>query len=179
MDYSRWDSLEVSDDEDETQQTLLSAPTRVTPQPAKKADAKELVHQLMEAERLGEDVLTERSQMVELDRRRNLNREALAALRREDRTLGKEVAAAQKHWICMGDMFMRQPHGSAREMLEADQARIEKETEALRASVKRKSSKLCEIDPSIAGGSDVHRSFVSLHGVSAADMEGLLSSPSL
>ena len=64
-------------------------------------------------------------------------------------------------------------------MLEADQARIEKEIEALRQSVKRKSSKLCEIDPSIAQGSNIHRSFRDLVGVSAVELEGMMSTTSM
>ena len=113
--------------------------------------------------------------MVELDRRRNLNREALAALRQSAKTHGAEAAASQKRWMCLGDMFVRQSSGDAKAMLEADQARIEQEMEALRASVKRKTSKLCEIDPSIARGSNVHRSFVDLVGVSAVELESMVN----
>ena len=65
-------------------------------------------------------------------------------------------------------------HGNARAALEEEQKRLDREVEALRQSVKTKSSALCELDPSIAGGSNVHRSFVSLHGVSAGELEGLL-----
>ena len=70
---------------------------------------------------------------------------------------------------------MRQSSSDAKAMLEADQARIEQEMEALRASVKRKTSKLCEIDPSIAQGSSIHRSFVDLVGVSAVELEGMVN----
>ena len=135
------------------------------------AEAAGLVDRLMKAERLGEEVLTERQQMIELDRRRNANREALGSLRRTEKRIGAEAAAAQKHWVCMGDTFLKHKDASARQLLEADQKRIEAELEELRQSVKRKSSQLCELDPSIADGSDIHRSFVSLHGVSAAELE--------
>lgn len=184
-DYSKWDKLDVSDDEDgEPQQpaAIAAGQRRVHPSPAAAQDAAELVARMTKAERLGEEVLTERAQMVELDRRRNANREALAALRKADRdaagqhaSSGSSSSSSMKHWVCLGDVFMRQPHASARQMLEDDQKRIEAELEALRSGIKRKSSTLCELDPSIADGSDVHRSFVSLHGVSAAELQGMLS----
>ena len=49
----------------------------------------------------------------------------------------------------------------------------------MRQSVKRKSSKLCEIDPSIAQGSNIHRSFRDLVGVSAVELEGMMSTTSM
>ena len=142
---------------------------------ASRAGAEELAERLVKVEMLGEEVLTERQQMVELDRQRNTNREALGALRRTERSQGSEESAAQKYWLYQGEHFVRRKHGDARAMLEEEQKRLDGEIEALRLSVKKKSSALCELDPSIAGGSNVHRSFVSLHGVSAAQLEGLLS----
>jgi hypothetical protein len=177
-DYSKWDNLDVSDDEDtDTRPTQPTTSAGRGRPPAAVHDAAELVARMTKAERLGEEVLTERAQMVELDRRRNANREALGALRKADTggTGQKNAGSSMKHWVCLGDVFMRQPHASARQMLEDDQKRIETELEALRLSVKRKSSALCELDPSIADGSDVHRSFVNLHGVSAGELQGMLS----
>lgn len=193
-DYSKWNSFDVSDDEDDEAQVTAArsraAAARQQQQqaagPASGQDAAELVARMTKAEKLGEEVLTERAQMVELDRRRNANREALAALRKADREAGAAQgissgsggstrADGMKHWVCLGDTFLRQPHQSARQMLEEDQRRIESELETLRSSVKRKSSALCELDPSIAGGSNVHRSFLSLHGVSAGELQSLVS----
>ena len=113
-------------------------------------DAATIVDRLTRAERIGEDVLAERQQMVELDRRRNANREALAALRRMDREAESTgIAAPEKHWMCRGDFFLKEPTATTRQLLEQDQRRIEGELEALRLSVKRKSSLLCELDPSM------------------------------
>ena len=139
--------------------------------PAGPKDAASVVDRLTQVERLGEEVMTERQQMVELDRRRNSNREALGAIRRAEKAQGAAAAAEEKRWMCLGEVFVRQPTSRAKEMLQADQQRIEEEMRELRAKIKRKSSKLCELDPSIAGGSDIHRSFVSLHGVSARELE--------
>ena len=149
-DYSRWDNLELSSDEEDERprQPPPRAPPRVP------RDAATIVERLTKAERLGEEVLAERQQQIELDRRRNQNREALAAFRRMEREATADDSAAadassEKHWMCMGDLFMRRPRGTARQMLEEDQRRIERELEALRVSVKRKSSQLCELDPSM------------------------------
>ena len=89
----------------------------------------------------------------------------MASLRRVERQ-GAAAAAATKHWVCLGDTFVRRPHGKTRTMVEKDQERLEGEIAALHRSVQQKTSELCEIDPSISGGSDVHRSFSSLHGLS-------------
>lgn len=86
--------------------------------------------------------------MIDLERRRNMNREALASLRRIERQ-GGEVAAGSKHWICLGDVFVKRPHAATRAMLEEDGRRLEAEVEALRTSVKKKTSELCELDPSM------------------------------
>jgi hypothetical protein len=93
-------------------------------------------------------VLAERQQMIDLERRRNMNREALASLRRIERQ-GGDVAAQSKHWICLGDVFVKRPHGPTRAMLEEDGRRLEAEVEGLRTSVKKKTSELCELDSSM------------------------------
>ena len=103
---------------------------------------------MQRAELLGEEILTDRQQMVELDRRRNKNREALAALRRIDRQ-GPEAAASQKHWVCLGQTFAKHSQAETRGMLEADQTRLDAELDRLRGDVKRKTSLVCELDPSM------------------------------
>ena len=149
--YAKWDSFAVSDsddDEDDKKQQPWPIPPSETPVRAP-ADAAAVVGHLAKVERLGEEVVAERAQMVDLDRRRNQNREALAALRRIDRQSGGASSAAQKHWMCMGDIFLKRPHATTRSMLEEEQTRIDGELESLRASVKRKTSTLCELDPSM------------------------------
>ena len=165
-DYSKWDKFDVSDsDEDEGAAAKSAAPPPPTQQQQKEAQkqhANERLERMQKVELLGEEVLTDRQQIVELDRRRNKNREALAALRRIEREKGAEVAATQKHWVCMGETFTKYDQTSARSMLEADQKRLDAEIDRLRDEVKRKTSEVCKLDPSIANGSDIHRSFVDL-----------------
>ncbi|KAL3917828.1 MAG: hypothetical protein SGPRY_006254 [Prymnesium sp.] len=118
--------------------------------------ANELVAKMTAAELLGEEVLVDRKQVVELDRKRNQNREALAALRRDARpTAGQGGAAAaaaassERRWVCMGDYFMKQSQAEVVQALQADQQRIEAEIESFNLRIKQKTSQLCEIDSSI------------------------------
>ena len=102
--YAKWNNLEVSDSDDDE-----VAQPKPPPRPAAQSGsgrsatdasaAASVLDRMQRVELLGEEILTDRQQMVELDRRRNKNREALAALRRIDRQ-GTEAAAAQKHWVC-------------------------------------------------------------------------------
>ena len=84
----------------------------------------------------------------------------------------------QKIWMCHTETFLKTPVGSARQSLEEDQAEIDEEIKALRASVRRNASKLCELDPSIAAagadGQVGQRTFESLHeGYTAAELEAV------
>ena len=72
--------------------------------------------------------------MVELDRQRNANREALAALRKVQRDEGSEQAAGHKFWLVQGDVFVRRRHADARKLLEEDQKRLDAEIEARAAA---------------------------------------------
>ena len=142
---------------------------------SKQTEAAALIDRLAREEQLGEELLSERAQMVELDRQRNANREAIAALRRVERAEGDaEFASTHKYWMLQGDVFVRRRHGGAHALLEEDVRRLDSEIKALHQSVKKRSSHLCELDPSIFKGSNVHKSFVELHGVSAGELEGLL-----
>ena len=157
--YAKWDNLEVSDSDDDGVAPPKPPPGQPPGQAARSgsgrsttdaANAASVLDRMQRVELLGEEILTDRQQMVELDRRRNKNREALAALRRVERQ-GAEVAAAQKHWVCMGETFARHSQAEARAMLEADQSRLDAEIERLRAEVKRKTSTVCELDPTMCG----------------------------
>jgi hypothetical protein len=146
-DYRKWDHLDVSsDEEEEAARSSAQHSPRTLTKPVTSADAETIVQQLAKAELLGEEILADRQQVVELDRRRNQNREALASFRRAERQ-GEDVA--QKQWMCMGDVFIRRPKETAIRMLEEDQRRIERELDALRAGIKRKTSLLCDLDPTM------------------------------
>ena len=150
--YAKWNSFDVSDsDEDDAVKpppARPAAPSGSGRSSTRASDAATVLERMQRAELLGEEILTDRQQMVELDRRRNKNREALAALRRIDRQ-GPEAAASQKHWVCLGQTFAKHSQAETRGMLEADQTRLDAELDRLRGDVKRKTSLVCELDPSM------------------------------
>ena len=135
-DYAKFDALELSSDDEDERAPRTMSPGAAAALPSARVDAATLVDRLAQAERLGEEVLAERQQMVELDRRRNQNREALAVFRRMDREAGSGPGSPPpaKHWMCMGESFVRRPQGTARRLLEEDQRRIEREAEEKRAA---------------------------------------------
>jgi chaperonin cofactor prefoldin len=203
--YAKWDNLDVSDsdeeddegdvddsdddddyDEEDGLSVHMSRPPALGPPPAPLPppptaaglSAEQRLQRIQRAELLGEEVLTHKQQLVDLDRRRNHNREALSALRRlESERISGGAGASSKHWVCLGDVFVKRTSGSAREMLEADQRTLEGEIERCRAKLKQKTTELCELDPTIADGSEVFHSFGTLQGVSLSDMTGLLGVP--
>jgi len=203
--YAKWDNLEVSDSDDDDDSPVDSdddsydedddpygglsvhasppeplgppPPPLLPPTPPSLAglSAEQRLRRVQRAEHLGEEVLMQKQQLVDLDRRRNHNREALAALRRIEREgSGGGAGAPSKQWVCLGDVFVKRTSGSAREMLEADQRTLEAEIERCRSKLKEKTAELCELDPTIADGADFHRSFVALQGVSISEMTDLL-----
>jgi hypothetical protein len=120
-DYSKWDNFRDSssdDDDDDAErihgnQCVDVDPPQVAPQPTLQS-ATQLLESVTKVELLGEEIMTERNQLVELDRKLNQNREAIAALRRKERESGSSAGAAgasasstAKLWMCGGDQYMR------------------------------------------------------------------------
>ncbi|XP_013781466.1 p53 and DNA damage-regulated protein 1-like [Limulus polyphemus] len=101
-----------------------------------------LLQYLSEVEEVAEDILTDKNQLVDLDRKRNKNREAL-------RALDKEIKADQmpkKSLVCFGNMFIKFPKETAKKLITDDQAKLEKEVTNLRNGLKHKISKLRELE---------------------------------
>ena len=67
-------------------------------------DPQFVMNYLEEVELLAEDVLADKQQMVDLDKKRNSNREALAALHKQ--TLAPPYSA-NKVWLNFGGMFIK------------------------------------------------------------------------
>ncbi|XP_059312962.1 uncharacterized protein LOC132064103 [Lycium ferocissimum] len=129
---------------------------------------KQLQEKLIEVEIEGESLLLARQQLVENDRARNGNREALTALRRrakttktsvstpfesimrnvESRPLVKEVCltcgnhdSKEKTWVMSPgtDVFANIPFHAAHTILEKDQTLLDYEAKKLQSVVKEKS----------------------------------------
>ncbi|XP_053309214.1 p53 and DNA damage-regulated protein 1 [Spea bombifrons] len=91
---------------------------------------------LQEVEGRAEDVLGDRRQIVDLDVKRNQNREALRALSRD--------AAPGAVTVCFGNMFIKLPKTKTKEMLERDQKQLDEEIGKLRSGLKAKVNQLYE-----------------------------------
>ncbi|XP_032813642.2 p53 and DNA damage-regulated protein 1 isoform X2 [Petromyzon marinus] len=100
------------------------------------ADAQFLITYLTEVEALAEDLLADKHQMVALDRKRNSNREALRAV--------QGGAAAEKTWVCFGNMFIKIPRSKTRQMIKNDQEQLESEMTRIRRELKVKLNRLNE-----------------------------------
>ncbi|RMB95735.1 hypothetical protein DUI87_27848 [Hirundo rustica rustica] len=92
---------------------------------------------LAEVEELAEDVLAARQQIVDLDVKRNRNREALRALH-------KDTEPDEKATVCFGNMFIELPKAKTREMLRQDQEELDEEINNLRKELRVKVNRLYE-----------------------------------
>ncbi|XP_032074978.1 p53 and DNA damage-regulated protein 1 [Thamnophis elegans] len=94
---------------------------------------------LAEVEALAEEVMATRQQIVDLNHKRNQNREAL-------RALSKELNSADKATVCFGSMFIQLPKTKTQEMLQRDQELLEEEIAKLQQELKVKVSNLMEAE---------------------------------
>ncbi|OZJ05327.1 hypothetical protein BZG36_01564 [Bifiguratus adelaidae] len=90
------------------------------------------------AEHLAEEILTKKQLVVDLDRRRNSNREALAQLR-------KSQGKVKKMWFNLGDMFIKMPHAEVMDTLNKDQAHLDAEIAKTREKIKEDVRELEEV----------------------------------
>ncbi|XP_077418952.1 p53 and DNA damage-regulated protein 1 [Vanacampus margaritifer] len=100
---------------------------------------------LREVEEAAEDVLTTKQQIIDLDMKRNRNREALNAL--------KNGVCPAKMKICFGNMFIKFPKSKAREMIQKDQEQLNSELNDLHKGLKANVSRLNETQgkPELSG----------------------------
>ncbi|AWP03467.1 putative p53 and DNA damage-regulated protein 1 [Scophthalmus maximus] len=75
------------------------------------AESQRVLEYLTEVEEGAEDVLATKQQIVDLDTKRNQNREALNALK-------TEMSDSEKVKVCFGNMFIKFPKSKTREMIQ-------------------------------------------------------------
>ncbi|KAF1392185.1 hypothetical protein PFLUV_G00049940 [Perca fluviatilis] len=97
-----------------------------------------VLENLTEVEEAAEDVLTTKQQIVDLDTRRNRNREALNALK-------NEISDSEKVKVCYGNMFIKFPKSKTKEMIQKDQEQLDQEINELRKGLKAKVNRLNEM----------------------------------
>ena len=103
------------------------------------------LHTVAEIEELAEEILTDRAQIIDCDKKRNSNREALRAL--------NKTPSGGKEWVCYGNLFMKIPNKQAVDLIENDQNKLEKEITTLHDGLKPKVKKLHELEglPDVSG----------------------------
>ncbi|KAM9860040.1 p53 and DNA damage-regulated protein 1 isoform 1-T1 [Aulostomus maculatus] len=102
------------------------------------ATSQQAVYYLSEVEEAAEDVLTSKQQIMDLDTKRNRNREALHALK-------TEVSNSENVRVCFGSMFIKVPKSKSMEMIHKDQEQLDKEINDLRKGLKAKVNRLNEV----------------------------------
>eukprot|EP00050_Salpingoeca_kvevrii_P002955 m.209472 g.209472 ORF g.209472 m.209472 type:complete len:126 (+) comp10725_c5_seq2:17-394(+) len=103
-------------------------------------EAAEMTNHLGRIEALAEEILLARQQIVDMDRRHNSNREALAQMRRH------RLQHADKVWMNFGDVFLKLPRDTCQKLIEQEQASFEDETKGLRAQMQTKARMLAELE---------------------------------
>ncbi|KAK3512678.1 hypothetical protein QTP70_022633 [Hemibagrus guttatus] len=103
-------------------------------------DSQRVMDYMIEVELAAEDVLSDKQQIVDLDLRRNRNREAMNVLRNSDSDHGK-----YKVKVCFGNMFIKFPKESTKSMIHKDQEQLEQEINNLRKGLKAKVNRLNDL----------------------------------
>ncbi|KAM9813418.1 p53 and DNA damage-regulated protein 1 [Neosynchiropus ocellatus] len=125
-------------------------------------DPQRVLQYLAEVEEAAEDVLASKQQIVDLDTKRNRNREALNALK-------NELSDAENVKVCLGSMFIKFPKSKTKEFIEKDQEQLDKEIHELRNGLKVKVNRLNEIQgkPELRGYNLSPLSSEELHAVNS------------
>ena len=88
--------------------------------------------------------MSARQEVVDLDRKRNSNREAIRALEKMAKEHHK--GEASKAWLAMGNSFFRLPNKGAMDMLKTDQTNLDISVNKLRSELKDKVNRLRELE---------------------------------
>ncbi|KAI1890991.1 hypothetical protein AGOR_G00159270 [Albula goreensis] len=102
-------------------------------------ESQRILKYLTEVELAAEDVLSDKQQIVDLDIKRNRNREALNALRDDS------PQSEDKVKVCFGSMFIKLPKATTKQMIQKDQAQLDKEISDLRKRLKAKVNHLNDL----------------------------------
>eukprot|EP00240_Pyramimonas_obovata_P011413 CAMPEP_0118925604 /NCGR_PEP_ID=MMETSP1169-20130426/3468_1 /TAXON_ID=36882 /ORGANISM="Pyramimonas obovata, Strain CCMP722" /LENGTH=130 /DNA_ID=CAMNT_0006866951 /DNA_START=195 /DNA_END=587 /DNA_ORIENTATION=+ len=93
---------------------------------------------LAEVERVAEDLLAAKEQVVEIDLARNKNREASTALRKLPQSSGGSFGNAEKGYLLRpGGFFLRVSPDKAQNIINEDQERLEREITETRDKMKK------------------------------------------
>lgn len=100
-------------------------------------DQTKILKYLIAVEKLAEEILADKREIVLLDKRRNQNREAL-------RELTKSSQA--KCWLTIGSVLIKNDVAVAKSLLEADQNQLNIDINKMRSDLKIKVNKLRDLE---------------------------------
>jgi len=126
-------------------------------------DQQRLLEHLCEIEEAAEEVLSNKQEIVDLDRKRCQNREALRALSH----LNTSEQTEKKCWLAMGNCFFQLPQDKAKNLLQKDQTECDRQINQLRSDIKVKVSNLRDKE-----GQPELRGF-DLRALDTQDVEGI------
>eukprot|EP01134_Creolimax_fragrantissima_P003581 CFRG3581T1 len=98
-------------------------------------DAGDFVERQSRVEMVSEEILEAKEQITSFDRRRNTNREALGAFRRNEIRPGKM-------WFSVDNLFIKMPQADGKRLIENDQKVLTDEIEKLRETMREKTMEL-------------------------------------
>ncbi|XP_047487601.1 p53 and DNA damage-regulated protein 1-like isoform X2 [Penaeus chinensis] len=107
------------------------------------ASPERIQQQLEEVEAAAEDVISDRQEIVTLDRRRNTNREALRQLKTNKLAC---QSTGNKSWICVGNMFLKLPNTVVVDCIEKEQKQLDTEINNLRNGLRSKVNHLNDLE---------------------------------
>jgi len=109
-------------------------------QPTTKTPMYNIVHRVAQAERLQEEIMLDRHQIIALDTQQNANREALGHLER------KKLKTASKVWMNMGEFFIKMPRETSIAIVKEEQTTLRKQIETVRNDLSTKVATLKETE---------------------------------
>ena len=104
----------------------------------KGSETGQMIEHLSEIEKVAEDILADRQQMVDLDKKRQQAREAIRSISKDKKS--------KKQWVCFGNMFLKLPSDKAKRAMDKDFDQLDEEISNLRQNLKPKVSKLRDLE---------------------------------
>lgn len=101
-------------------------------------DKNKLLPYLIQVEEVAEDILSDKQQLTDLDRRRNKTREAIRVVQK-DKSLVKT-------WVCFGNQFIKLPKQNTKKLLDKDFDELDNQISDIRKKLKPKVSKLRDLE---------------------------------
>jgi len=105
-----------------------------------------MIDTLCQVEKVADEILLDKAELVQMDKRRQENRQALRNLQKYHNT--NNDIMSKKVYLSFGRTFVRLPTDKARKLIENDQQVLDEEIRQTRAGLRPKMEKLYELEQS-------------------------------